>query len=168
MFYDIKNYPFTRELESHWQIIRDEYKTIDPDHLLKAPWEDIYNKSWDIYTLFARQHKFKLHCDHLPQTTALIEKIPGLYNAGFSILGPGTLITPHVGYTEEVLRCHLGLIVPDNCAIRVGNKTRSWQDGKCMIFNDMIEHEAWNKSDTLRVILIMDILKNNLKVILDT
>jgi aspartyl/asparaginyl beta-hydroxylase (cupin superfamily) len=159
MFYDIKDFPFTKNLEDNWKTIRQEYETIDPDHLLEAPWEDIYNKSWEIYTLFAKERKFKLHCDHLPQTTALIENIPNLYNAGFSILGPGTHITPHVGYTDDVLRCHLGLIVPGDCAIRVGDETYEWKEGECMIFDDMVEHEAWNKSDKLRVILIMDILK---------
>ncbi len=159
MFYDIKNFPFTQTLEANWQTIRDEYKTIDPDHLLEAPWEDIYNQSWEIYTLFAKKRKFKLHCSHVPQTTTLIESIPNLYNASFSALGPGAQITPHVGYTDDVLRCHLGLIVPDGCAIRVGDQTRAWKEGECMIFDDMIEHEAWNKSNQLRVVLIIDILK---------
>ncbi len=159
MFYDVTHFPFTKELEANWTVIRDEYQALDPKQLLKAPWEDLYNKSWDIYTLFAKEHKFKLHCAQLPQTTALIELIPGLYNAGFSVLGPHSHIKPHVGYTHDVLRCHLGLIVPPDCAIRVDQTTRAWQEGKCLIFDDMFEHEAWNHSDASRVILILDLLK---------
>ena len=159
MFYDIKNFHFTKELETNWQIIRDEYQTIDPLHLLKAPWKDIYNKSWEIYPLFAKKRKFKSHCDHLPNTTELLEHIPNLYNAGFSVLGPKTHISPHVGYTSDVLRCHLGLIVPNDCAIRVGDEIYNWQNGQCLIFDDMIEHEAWNNSNEIRVILILDVLK---------
>lgn len=159
MFYDLAQFPFSQLLEAKWQTIRDEYKTIDPDHLLAAPWEDIYNKSWEIYTLVAKQRPFKMHCKHLPETAALLEQVPNLYNAGFSVLGPGTHITPHVGYTDDVLRYHLGLIVPGDCAIRVGDETYAWKEGESMIFDDMVEHEAWNKSDQLRVILILDILK---------
>lgn len=161
MFYDTTQYPFCQLLEANWRAIRDEYQSIDPDHLLEAPWEDIYNKSWEIYTLVAKQRYFKLHCQNLPQTTALIEQVPNLYNAGFSVLGPGTHIKPHVGYTDDVLRYHLGLIVPpQGCEIRVGNEIYAWKEGESMIFDDMVEHEAWNNSKQLRVILILDILKN--------
>lgn len=159
MFYDIAKFPFSQLLEANWRTIRDEYQTIDPDHLLKAPWEDIYNKSWEIYTLVAKQRLFKMHCKQLPQTAALLEHVPKLYNAGFSILGPGTHIKPHVGYTNDVLRYHLGLIVPEHCMLRVGDETYAWKEGESMIFDDMVEHEAWNNSDRLRVILILDILK---------
>ena len=160
MFYKKSSFPFTAQLEANWQSIRNEYKTIDPEQLLKAPWEDLYNKTWEVYALYALTRPFKTHCQKLPLTTNLIKDIPGLYNAGFSVLGPGTHISPHVGYTTDVLRCHLGLIVPGNCAIRVGNETYEWQEGECMVFDDMTEHEAWNKSDKLRVVLILDILKS--------
>ncbi len=58
-----------------------------------------------------------------------------------------------------VLRCHLPLIVPDSekCAIRVGEETHHWQEGKLVIFDDSFEHEAWNKSDARRVVLMFDI-----------
>lgn len=163
MFYDTNDFPFTKKLEAHWRDVRAEFETIDPDHLLEAPWEAIYNKAWEVYTLYALEHKFKQHCAKSPKTTALIENIPGLYNAGFSVIGPGTHITPHEGYTSDVLRCHLGIIVPDpnNCAIRVGDQTYHWHEGECMIFDDMVEHEAWNNSDKIRVVLIMDILKSS-------
>lgn len=162
VFYDTAQFPFTKSLEANWETIRDEYLQLDPDHLLAAPWEDLYNKQWDIYSLFALQRKFKKHCEKMPKTTALIENIPGLYNGGFSAIGPGTHITPHVGYTSDVLRCHLGLIVPapDLCQIRVADQTYSWQEGQCMIFDDMYEHEAWNKSNKIRVVMILDILKS--------
>lgn len=160
MFYKNSLFPFTAELEENWQAIREEYQTIDPKNLLKAPWEALYNKTWEVYALYALGRPFKTHCKQLPTTTDLIKDIPGLYNAGFSAIGPGTHISPHVGYTTDVLRCHLGLIVPGNCAIRVGNDTYEWKEGECVVFDDMYEHEAWNKSDTLRVVLILDILKS--------
>jgi len=76
--------------------------------------------------------------------------------AGFSSLKPGTHIVPHVGYSNGVLRCHLGLFVADGCALRVKTQTRSWQEGKCLIFDDTVEHEAWNYSDANRIVLLID------------
>lgn len=161
MFYDKNKFPFTKELESHWQAVQHEFKTIDPDHLLEAPWEDLHNRTWNIYSLYALGRKFKLHAEKLPKTTALIENIPGLYNAGFSVLGPNTQIQPHVGYTSNVLRCHLGIIVPEKkqCGIRVGDQTYYWSNGDTVVFDDMEDHEAWNNSEETRVVLIIDILK---------
>ncbi len=52
---------------------------------------------------------------------------------------------------------HLPLIVPEDCRFRVGNETREWKEGKAWVFDDTIDHEAWNDSDELRVIMMIDI-----------
>ena len=75
----------------------------------------------------------------------------------FSALKPRTRIPPHVGVSNARLVLHLPLIVPENCGFRVGSETRSWKVGTAWVFDDTIEHEAWNDSDALRVILIADI-----------
>jgi aspartate beta-hydroxylase len=80
----------------------------------------------------------------------------------FSLLRPGAHIPPHNGYTNARLICHLPLIVPGNCALRVGNETRSWREGELMVFDDSIEHEAWNNSGELRAILLFDIWRPEL------
>lgn len=80
----------------------------------------------------------------------------------FSILAPGTHIVPHNGMLNTRLICHLPLIVPPNCRLRVGNHTRSVEAGKLMIFDDSIEHEAWNDSGEMRVILLFEIWRPEL------
>jgi aspartate beta-hydroxylase len=75
----------------------------------------------------------------------------------FSLLRPGAHIAPHNGYTNVRLICHLPLIVPGHCTLRVGNETRSWREGELMIFDDSIEHEASNGSSELRAILLFDV-----------
>ena len=75
----------------------------------------------------------------------------------WSLLKPDTHIQPHHGLLNTRLICHIPLIVPDNCAIRVGNETRSWREGEALIFDDSFEHEAWNKSNNTRVILLFEI-----------
>lgn len=75
----------------------------------------------------------------------------------WSLLKPGTHIQPHNGLLNTRLICHLPLIVPNDCALRVGAETRVWQAGEMLIFDDSIEHEAWNRSTETRVILLFEI-----------
>lgn len=75
----------------------------------------------------------------------------------FSLLKPHTRIPPHTGVTNSRLVTHLPLIVPEKCGFRVGNTTREWVPGIAWVFDDTIEHEAWNLSDKLRVVLIFDV-----------
>ena len=80
----------------------------------------------------------------------------------FSILEPNSRITPHSGITNARMIAHLPLIVPENCALRVGGEVREWETGKLMAFDDMTVHEAWNDSDRLRVVLIADLWRPEL------
>ena len=75
----------------------------------------------------------------------------------FSRLEPKTRIPPHTGATNTRLIVHIPLVVPAGCGFRVGSETREWQPGTALIFDDTIEHEAWNDSDQPRVVLIFDI-----------
>jgi aspartate beta-hydroxylase len=74
----------------------------------------------------------------------------------YSILTPGAHIPPHTGVINVRLVVHLPLIVPLDCGIRVGSETRGWKEGTCIAFDDTYEHEAWNKSDKTRVVMIFD------------
>jgi aspartyl/asparaginyl beta-hydroxylase (cupin superfamily) len=96
------------------------------------------------------------NCALCPRTTEIVERIPNLTTAGFSWLEPGTHIKPHVGYSEAVYLSHLGLVVPKDCWLRVGPETRTWQEGKVLVFDDTTEHEVRNNSDGQRVVLLMD------------
>jgi aspartyl/asparaginyl beta-hydroxylase (cupin superfamily) len=80
----------------------------------------------------------------------------------FSLLKAGARIAPHSGMFNTRLICHLPLIVPSGCRFRVGNEVREWEVGKLLIFDDTIEHEAWNDSGEDRVILIFDIWRPEL------
>lgn len=80
----------------------------------------------------------------------------------FSLLRAGARIAPHTGTHNARLICHLPLIVPPHCRFRVGNDVREWEEGKLMIFDDTIEHEAWNDSKEDRFLLIFDIWRPEL------
>jgi len=81
----------------------------------------------------------------------------------FSLLQPGAHIPPHHGFTNARFICHLPLIVPDGCAMRVGAETRAWAEGRACVFDDSVEHEAWNRNaEALRVVLIFDVWRPEL------
>ncbi|MEM7552717.1 MAG: aspartyl/asparaginyl beta-hydroxylase domain-containing protein, partial [Cyanobacteria bacterium P01_A01_bin.84] len=165
-FFDTKQFQLTSYLESNWVHIKQEFYKIQQEKLIDWPEKNLYNQGWKIFSLYAFKNKNKDNCLLCPQTTQLIEKIPNIVSAGFSCLSPGTQISPHSGfsgYSELILRCHLGLIIPDKCAIRVGNQTQIWQEGKCLIFDDSVEHEAWNLGKFNRIILLIDFIKPNIK-----
>jgi len=98
-----------------------------------------------------------------PATLAALELAPQPLIPGrapialFSRLTPGTHIQPHHGLLNTRLICHLPLIVPDGCGIRVGAETRSWREGEMLIFDDSFEHEAWNRGTGDRTILLFEI-----------
>jgi aspartyl/asparaginyl beta-hydroxylase (cupin superfamily) len=75
----------------------------------------------------------------------------------FSALAPRTRIPPHTGSTNARLLVHLPLVLPGPSRFRVGNDIRTWRMGEAWVFDDTIEHEAWNDADETRVILIFDI-----------
>lgn len=103
-----------------------------------------------------------------PKTLAALEAAPLARIRGrtpsilFSLLKPGAHIEPHNGFLNSRLICHLPLIVPPGCRFRVGNDVREWQKGKAWVFDDTIEHEAWNSGSETRVVLIFDIWRPEL------
>ncbi|MBD3730550.1 MAG: aspartyl/asparaginyl beta-hydroxylase domain-containing protein [Sphingomonadales bacterium] len=75
----------------------------------------------------------------------------------FSLLRPGAKIPPHTGMLNTRFICHLPLIIPPDCGFRVGGDTRQWDVGELMVFDDTVEHEAWNHSPENRLLLIFDV-----------
>jgi aspartate beta-hydroxylase len=118
--------------------------------------------SWDAFFFYRHGVRHDLQCARCPRTSALLESLQLVRirehapETLFSVLRPGTHILPHHGVTNTRLVTHLPLIVPPDCALRVGGETHVWQPGRCVTFDDTFEHEAWNHSDRDRVVLILD------------
>jgi aspartate beta-hydroxylase len=127
-------------------------------------WKEL-NKSrrWSAYFLWNQSVPQPAHLARCPRTVQVLKGAPQCDVAArgptafFSILEPGTRIPPHTGVTNTRLTVHLPLIVPPSCGFRVGSETREWVAGKAWVFDDTIEHEAWNLSDVPRAVLIFDI-----------
>jgi beta-hydroxylase len=160
MFLDSADFAFTRALEQNWRAIRAEFEALDAAALTPWPERDLYSKGWDVVGLYAFGRRLDANCQRCPLTASLVEAIPGMSTAGFSYLHPGTHIKPHCGYTNSVLRCHLGVIVPAGCSMRVGCETRGWEEGRCLVFDDTVEHEVWHRGASPRVVLLVDFARS--------
>jgi aspartate beta-hydroxylase len=118
--------------------------------------------AWDAYFFYRHGERYDTNADACPRTAALLDSLPltrirdHAPETLFSVLSPGTHILPHTGVTNVRLVTHLPLIVPPDCALRVGGQTHVWREGHCVTFDDTFEHEAWNRSNETRVVLILD------------
>lgn len=173
-YYDNADFEWLREVESGTQAIRDELEALLASqaqgfapyvqHPAGAPlnqWAELnHSPRWSAYFLWKDGRRVENRC---PRTAEILSHAPlcDMKNFAptvfFSTLDPHTRIPPHSGDSNARLIVHLPLVVPGQCYFRVGNETREWKVGHAWIFDDTIEHEAWNDSDKLRVILIFDI-----------
>ncbi|MBB5715721.1 aspartyl/asparaginyl beta-hydroxylase domain-containing protein [Sphingomonas aerophila] len=162
---DVRAFPWTQMLRENWEAIRDEARavalrgeaapslaTISPDHRSIAE----VNK-WRSFFLWGYGYRIDDNADRCPRTTALVEQIPGLNSAFFSILAPGTHIPDHRGVTKGLITCHLGLIVPrdGDVRMRVHDRVVRWAEGETLVFDDTYQHEVWNDTGSTRVVLLI-------------
>ncbi|MCW9705207.1 aspartyl/asparaginyl beta-hydroxylase domain-containing protein [Fodinibius salsisoli] len=169
-YFDSDLFDWTEQLEKNQPIIRKELDGV-LQYLEQIPnFQQIStdqksittDDKWKTYFLYGFGYKAEQNCARCPETTRLVESIPGMKTAFFSILAPGKHIPEHRGLYKGFIRYHLGVKVPQpplQCGIKVNGETRHWQEGESLIFDDTYLHEAWNSSDEIRVVLFMDILR---------
>lgn len=176
-FFDAEHFPWLGELEAATPAIQAELESIlaDPQAELTpyislppgvpaSKWSEL-DKSldWGAFHLWKEGERFDDACARAPRTAALVESLPICLirgrapNVFFSILKAGSHIPAHSGVTNVRTVVHLPLIVPERCEFRVGGETRAWVEGRAFAFDDTIEHEAWNRSDRDRAVLIIDV-----------
>jgi hypothetical protein len=118
--------------------------------------EDIYNGTWKTFCLYTFGYLNKEVESHFPETLKLLRNIPGLETAMYSLLEPGTHITPHRGYSKNILRCHVGLTPKEDAYLRVGEIQLTWDEGSVFIFDDTEEHEVLHSGNNPRLAFIID------------
>lgn len=167
MFLDPLEFEFTAHLEANWKLIQREY--LELSQTAFDPWiqRDLHNDGWGVYGLIVLGEKVENACKQCPNTIEVLKQIPGINLAGFSRLAPHTHVQPHIGWASSSNRFHLGLVVPPSCQLRVASEVRGWQEGKCLVFDDTVEHEAWNNSDEVRAVLLLDILRPGIEEVAD-
>jgi aspartate beta-hydroxylase len=156
------NFPLVAYLESNFVAIRDELLAIEAPRFHRESERIGRTGEWDVAFLYERGRRHDGVCAACPVTTRGVESHPTIRtSAGLiyvSRLRGATHIEAHRGPTNLRVRCHLALKVPDgDCAIRVGEETRRWEEGRCLVFDDYFDHEAWNHTDEDRLVLIVDL-----------
>lgn len=180
-FYEREDFPWVAELERDAAAIREEllgilasadrfspYMQASPDRPVFNTNGLLNDPAWSACHLIQGGEEVAANAARCPITMNALRRLPLCRIKGrtptalFSLLRPGAHIPPHHGFINTRLICHLPLIVPAGCALRVGNETRPWREGEVAIFDDTIEHEAWNRSSELRVVLLFDIWRPEL------
>jgi ornithine lipid ester-linked acyl 2-hydroxylase len=163
-----KTFTWIPELESQFPAILNEFKIVwkEPTkipafHQLSPDQARISTKdNWKTYAFFIFGDAVIDNCAQCEKTTEALVKIPNLQNAWFSILAPKYRIPAHRGPTKALIRCHLGLKIPRNrneCWLRVDNVIATWEEGKCLLFDDTFEHEVQNNTNEYRAVLFIDV-----------
>jgi aspartyl/asparaginyl beta-hydroxylase (cupin superfamily) len=175
-FFARDQFPWLDEIEAGTEDIRREflavlqadegfrpYLTYSADKPMNQFGELNNSARWSAFHLIKDGRVDASGAARCPRTMDLLSRAPQPDQPGrtpaalFSLLKPHTRIPPHTGVSNARVLVHLPLIVPPGCGFRVGNQTREWVPGQALVFDDTIEHEAWNDSDELRVVLIFDI-----------
>lgn len=165
-FIEPRLFPWAEALEAGWGDIRAELDSlrdrggevlpldqISPDHAGVA-----LDGKWKSFVFEAYGYHVPRNRALCPRTVALLEQVPGLVLAMFSIMEPGTYVPLHTGVSKALINAHLGLDVPDgDCRIEVGGETRWWSPGKLLLLDDTYPHQVWNNTDRTRVVLLMQI-----------
>jgi aspartate beta-hydroxylase len=176
-FYEREEFPWLPEFEAATAGIQGELARIlvedeagfgpyiqYDDHQPLDQWREL-NKSprWSAFHFYDKGREIAGRCGRAPLTMAAVRRLPQAVvdlrspTAMFSVLKPKTHIPPHTGIANFRLVVHLPLVLPGHCGFRVGGETREWRIGEAWVFDDTIEHEAWNESDETRIILICDV-----------
>jgi aspartyl/asparaginyl beta-hydroxylase (cupin superfamily) len=180
--YPRKDFPWLDEVEAATDAIRREllavmgnkdnftpYLQSDPDTAYLNDTSNLDNDEWSAFYFYQEGKRVEENAARCPETMRILDAVPlpqvpgSTPHALFSKLAGGARIPPHVGLINTRLICHLPLIVPKNCgALRVGSQQIAWREGEAFVFDDSMEHEAWNDSDQERVVLLFDLWRPEL------
>ena len=180
-FYPRDAFPWLDRLEAASAEIRTELLQLLAEDAAFKPYIDrndrrphidytglLENPAWSAFYLWKHGELVTENAARCPRTVRALEGVPFAQvknrspSVMFSLLKPGAHIPPHTGETNTRLVCHLPLVVPENCHLRVGNETRQVVQDKAWVFDDTIEHEAWNRSAHTRVILLFEVWRPEL------
>jgi aspartyl/asparaginyl beta-hydroxylase (cupin superfamily) len=176
-FYPREDFPWLESLEAATPVVREEFERVFaedqasmqpyiayPDGVPLDQWSELNrSRKWSAYYLWRDGKPVDANVARCPRTAALLASLPmhdvpgHSPTAFFSILDAGAHIPAHTGVTNSRVIAHLPLVLPGQCRFRVGSTTREWRMGEAWVFDDTIDHEAWNDSAVPRAILIFDL-----------
>ena len=168
-FFDPKKIDWVKKIEDNYPVIKEEIERfMQSQGASLQPYFnfDLVNtkQSWKFAEFYFWSIRNEKYCSQIPEFEKILRSIPGFVTAGISVLAPNTDIKAHYGDTNTSIRGHLGLSIPAHyptCGIQVGNEEKGWEEGKMLLFCDAHLHRAWNHSNTIRYVLIIDVLQEH-------
>lgn len=165
--FDTRQFAWITAVEADWRKVRSELDALMEYREAMPNFQDILREvrsiqkddQWKTFFLKGVGMNCRANAQRCPETMKVLQAIPGCTTAFFSILSPHKHIPPHRGAWAGVLRLHLGLIVPEpreRCHIRIADQNHTWQEGRCLVFDDTYNHQVWNDTDGVRVVLFVD------------
>lgn len=164
-FHDVTTFESARVLEREYATIRNEALSLgheEGEAFFDYGIRDMPKDSWKVHLFSYMGDDVAENCQSCPDTAGILRRLKRrcqIYPWGdalFSVLYPGSHIPAHYSVDNLRVRCMLGLVVPPNCFMRVGNSNVHWQEGKVLLFEDSFEHEVWHKGAGRRIVLILD------------
>ena len=115
------------------------------------------DSGWKLYSLILNKNIITDNAQHCPATMKLLQS-NNIINAGFSCIEPNFTIDSHRDFNKSIVRCHIPLIIPiGDCALQIEDEIVHWNNNDYFIFDDTMQHKAWNKTDRNRIVLIIDL-----------
>lgn len=176
-YFAVEDLPGVDRLQHEWHVIRAElddllttgdrlpgFEDIDPGQIRLSP-----DAKWRTFMLRFIGADCEPNRERCPKTAAVLDEVPDLYTAFFSVLEPGAVIPIHAGAIKGVVRVHLPLMVPEgpDCWIEISGERHHWVEGEALIFDDTYPHRVRNDTDQVRVVLFVDIVRPVSRPLLD-
>ena len=167
---DHSSFGWANLLEANWREIQQECDLLLAERNAIPPLSEVspHHQRIDVEnrwkSFFFEAHGYRVEQNRLrcPRTAALLDQIPDLVTAFFSVMEPGAHVPRHKGITKALLNAHLGLRIPagvDKCRIAIRRVNYGWEEGRLLVFDDTFKHEVWNETDRPRAILFVQVLR---------
>lgn len=171
-------FPNAPRFAERWTEIRDEAFAI-AGMLNKVPrFHDIMpaqadisandGRDWRVFIMKAYGVVLPDNLRRAPAVAALLEDAPEVMSATFSFLAPGKHIPEHRGPFRAILRYHLMLSMPNDadgkpaCVMNIDGVPYRLGDGESLLWDDTYPHEVWNRSDEVRIALLLDVWRKDM------
>jgi beta-hydroxylase len=161
---DRQTFPFLEVLKKNHDVLVSELLALSEEDWEDWPEKEIYTKkdTWQVYPFLGLGKWFDHNGAKCPETYRILKTLPGLRTATYSRMGSKTALKPHQGWGElsnNVLRCHYGLVIPEGSGVWVDGNVTFHRTGGIVVFDDSKPHSGFNHSETIRVVLLMDIAR---------
>jgi hypothetical protein len=165
-WHDPATFPWIGPLEDAADAIREEFHALGSAAFV--PYSSSYvledssgemarPRGWNSFYFVSNFAPIDEHLRQCPRTADALAGVPVAKEALFSVLDPGARLPPHADEFNFITTCHLGVVIPAGCGLRVGAETRAWKEGRCLVFDTTYEHEAWNEGPSRRAVLLLDV-----------